>query len=264
MEDALGVPLWSDLTGDVVHEYLEKYACKHGILERCKLETEVIRVTRSGSGWNVAVRPTGSNSSSSDILQCDKLIVATGQTSQPVMLKIDTSAFKGKIFHSKDFGQSHTFLTSDVVQNVTVVGGNKSLVEVARLCASAGKAVTWLIRPEDHGPGIMLDARRNGKHISQFGYARWASILKPSMYMARDWWYYFLHSGQNSFGFWLTQWCWKKQRQVNTEHRYNKSRNEQLLKPISDRCVTSNICPYISSNFLVQSFLCPRHFSCAR
>jgi dimethylaniline monooxygenase (N-oxide forming) len=139
MEEALGISLWSDLTGDVVHEYLEKYARKHGNMERCKLATEVVRVTRSGSGWSVAVRPTGSESSKMEELQCDKLIVATGQTSQPVMPKIDTSAFKGRIFHSKDFGQSHTFLTSDAVQNVTVVDGNKSSVEDARLCALAGK-----------------------------------------------------------------------------------------------------------------------------
>jgi dimethylaniline monooxygenase (N-oxide forming) len=50
IEEALGIPQWSDLTGDVVHEYLEKYARKHGILERCKLETKIVRVTRSGSG----------------------------------------------------------------------------------------------------------------------------------------------------------------------------------------------------------------------
>ena len=80
-------------------------------------------------------------------LRCDKLIVATGLTSKPVMPRIDTSTFKGKIFHSKDFGKSHTFLTSDAVQSVIVVGGNKSPVEVARLCALAGKTVTWLIRP---------------------------------------------------------------------------------------------------------------------
>jgi dimethylaniline monooxygenase (N-oxide forming) len=137
MFEVLGVPLWSDLTGDVVHGYLEKYARKHGILERCKLETEVVRVVRSGSGWTVAVRPTGSDSLSIEQLRCDKLIVATGQTSKPIMPNIDKSAFKGKIFHSKDFGQSHTFLTSDAVQNVTVVGGNKLSVEVARLCALA-------------------------------------------------------------------------------------------------------------------------------
>jgi dimethylaniline monooxygenase (N-oxide forming) len=145
------------------------------------------------------------------------------------MPNINTSAFKGKIFHSKDFGQSHKFLTSDAVQNVTVVGGNKSSIEVARLCALAGKTVTWLIRPDGHGPGIMLDARKSGKHISQLRYARWTSILKPGIYSNRDWWYYFLHSGQNRFGFWLTQWFWKKQMRSNTEGRYSKSKNGEML-----------------------------------
>lgn len=90
MEEALRIHLWSDLTGDVVHECLEKYARKHEILERCKLETEVVRITRSGSSWNVVVRPTGSESSKMEELQCGKLVVATGQTSQLVMPNVDT------------------------------------------------------------------------------------------------------------------------------------------------------------------------------
>lgn len=122
MEEALGIPLWSNITGDVVHEYLEKYARKHGILERCRLETGVVGIKRSGSGWNVVVPPTRSVSLSTEELLFDKLIIATGLTSKPALPKIDASAFKGRIFHSKDFGQSHTFLTSDAVQNVTIVG----------------------------------------------------------------------------------------------------------------------------------------------
>jgi dimethylaniline monooxygenase (N-oxide forming) len=52
---------------------------------------------------------------STEELVCDKLIIATSLTSKPVLPKIDASAFKGGIFHSKEFGQSHTLLTSDAV-----------------------------------------------------------------------------------------------------------------------------------------------------
>lgn len=53
MEEALGIPQWGDLTRGMVHEHLEKYSRKHGILEQYKLETEVTNVPRFGSGWKV-------------------------------------------------------------------------------------------------------------------------------------------------------------------------------------------------------------------
>jgi dimethylaniline monooxygenase (N-oxide forming) len=68
------------------------------------------------------VPPTRSVSISTEELLFDKFIIAMGLTSKPALPKIDASAFKGRIFHSKDVGQSHTFLTSDAVQNATIVG----------------------------------------------------------------------------------------------------------------------------------------------
>jgi dimethylaniline monooxygenase (N-oxide forming) len=147
------------------------------------------------------VNPAGSHFSDVETLHCEKLIVAAGMTSKPAMPKIDISVFVGLIFHIKEFGQRRKWLISDAVKNVTVVGGNKSSFEVARPCSLAGKRVAWLIRPDGQGPGIMLDARKVDKHISELGYARWTSILKPGIYMPKGGWYRFFRSGQSNLGF---------------------------------------------------------------
>jgi cation diffusion facilitator CzcD-associated flavoprotein CzcO len=174
MEDALGIPKWSDITGDQSSTQVFREVCMqawHSAMVqarngRCSSYQTWLGLECFGATYGFRVIRCGRE------LQCDKLIVATGMTSRPTMPGIDSSNFRGRILHSKDFGKSHPFLTSGAVQNVTVVGGNKSSVEVARLYALTGKTVTWLIRTEDHGPNVMLDARRNGDHIGKISYTR--------------------------------------------------------------------------------------------
>ena len=78
MSEELGIKPWTDLTGDQVHEYLERYVRKYDILERCRLQTKVINAKRTTSGWDVTVKPAGSPFSDVEILHCDKLIITTG------------------------------------------------------------------------------------------------------------------------------------------------------------------------------------------
>jgi dimethylaniline monooxygenase (N-oxide forming) len=49
MTEELGILPWKDLTGDYVHEYLERYVRKYGLLERCRLETEVVNANQTRS-----------------------------------------------------------------------------------------------------------------------------------------------------------------------------------------------------------------------
>jgi hypothetical protein len=136
----------------------------------------LIRLALNGLLW---LSRQDSHLSDMDTLHCEQLVVAAGMTSKPVMPKIDTSAFVGQVFHSKEFGQRHKWLVSDAVKNMTLVGGNKSSFKVARLCSLAGKRVTWLIGPDGQGPGIMLDGRRGDRHISEQGYARCLEYIYP-------------------------------------------------------------------------------------
>jgi hypothetical protein len=50
MKDALGIDDWIDLRGEDIAEYLEKYAAKFGVTERCKLNTGVHKIDRDTDG----------------------------------------------------------------------------------------------------------------------------------------------------------------------------------------------------------------------
>jgi len=65
-----------------------------------------------------------------DALTCDKLIVATGVTSNPGLPPYDMSKFEGTCYHSVELGRRHPELLSDKIQHVTVIGGHKSALEV--------------------------------------------------------------------------------------------------------------------------------------
>lgn len=235
-EEEYGIPKWSDITGDQVVEYLDRYCKKHGILERCRFNTEATKVERQGKGWRVWVRETGKTGPAQEALDCDKLIVATGLTSKPNMPDVDTSKFAGRVMHSKSLGKEHKFLTSETVKNVTVVGGCKSALEIVRLCAMAGKNVHWLIRLEGSGPAQMLDVRsENGTPVAKVAFMKITSQFQPSMLAEKGWWYWFLWSGKVKLGTWLVMWIFKSQSKKITGDRYDKSENGALLKPQIDK-----------------------------
>ena len=163
--------------------YLERYARKFGILNRCRFNTIVTKAERHGRGWKVHIKSQGAVAE--ETLICDKLIVATGVTSKPRMPDINTSAFTGKVLHSQDLAKQHAFLTCSAVRTVTVVGGNKSAVEAVRFSAFAGKPVTWLMRKEGRGPGMLFTTRSKGKHRAATGASRWTSVFRPGIYANR-------------------------------------------------------------------------------
>lgn len=143
MAEEFGMPKWSDIPGHVMHEYLERYAKKFDILRRVQFQTEVLRIERDGRGWKVYTKDVGEGSNSDEIavMDCDKLLVATGLYSRPMLPDIDTSAFTGIAIHSKDLRKRHNDFTSESIRSVVVVGGNKSAIEAASACAVAGKTV---------------------------------------------------------------------------------------------------------------------------
>ncbi len=87
-------------------------------------------VERHGDGWKVFCRPVGDEKAMLDALTCDKLIFATGVTSNPGLPAYDMSRFEGTCYHSIELGRRHPELLSDKVQHVTVIGGHKSALEV--------------------------------------------------------------------------------------------------------------------------------------
>jgi dimethylaniline monooxygenase (N-oxide forming) len=144
MADEFGIEKWSDITGNMFHEYLERYAEKFDLLKRCQFDTEVFNIESHGKGWNLNTIMD----SIPKTLTCDVLVMATGICSTPFMPSIDMSSFEGLVLHPKDLQKRKDDLLSDSIKTVADVGGNKSSLESASACAMEGKTVHWLIRDD--------------------------------------------------------------------------------------------------------------------
>jgi cation diffusion facilitator CzcD-associated flavoprotein CzcO len=238
MDAELGVDKWADLPAERVHAYLERYVDKFDLRKRCRLGTKVVRIEKcegtkeKTTAWKVEVeRETEDEESVKESLTCDKLIMATGINSTPNLPSdIDWSTFDGPILHSKDVGTKHHLLTSESVRRVTVVGGNKSAVDVVNMCALAGKEVDWVIRKEGYGPGILFEARTHGIHIGAIEAIRASSIPSPNILSSTGFWYWFLHSGKSKIGSGFQSWLMAKLSESALKE-YEGSENTMKIAP---------------------------------
>ena len=238
MDEVLGIGRWADLPAEGVHEYLEKYVDKFDLRRRLRLGTRVVRAAKvdgDNGAWDVEVErvATGENGQPvREVLRCDKLIVATGTASTPNMPRgIDWKAFEGLIMHSKDVGTKHELLTAGNVERVTVVGGNKSAVDVVNLCALAGKEVDWVIRKDGYGPGNLFEARSNGFHAGAIKAMRATATISPNILVTSGFWYRFLHSGKSWLGTRLLKFMLSK---VDASALSLYKRNENTMKIAPD------------------------------
>ena len=167
----------SDLvTGTMIHEYLGKYAADHALSRRIRFNTTVERAVRCERGWRLFFK------NSSDILETEKLIVATGVTSIPSMPLISTDNLSIPIVHSRDLGASYGTLQSEKIENVVVVGAAKSAYDAVYLLLSLGKKVTWIIRPDGAGPLAILPTKLFGRFNSiAVASTRLMTYMSPSI-----------------------------------------------------------------------------------
>jgi len=254
MKEAIGVEDWSDISGEMIVEYLEKYAAMFGITEHCKFNTRVQRVDRDKDGqWQVFVQPVDRPSAETQEFRCDKLIMAAGFTSTPRLPKnLNTHAYTGTVFHAKEIAQRRSELLEDpAVQNITVVGGARSTWEIAGMFAREGKKVNWLIREDGAGPATMARMRPDGKnHMLQGKNVRAVSALMPTPYFPERWISRFLFGDKNWFGRWFNENFWKLP--LKAELALMEKPNRKVLKPVSDRYV-------VSGNFTLSP---PRRLCC--
>lgn len=161
------------IRGEVVHEYLVKYAEKHGLMKRmrlgCKVTTAEHLPGREG-GWRLTVIATDGDTripkvadadlkgqEDATILTASKLMVATGLTSTPMPISLPgASYFTPPLLTFHDFRRSGTQILDDPnIQHVVVYGGAKSAYDTVHAFASRAKKVTWVIRGSGHGPVYM-------------------------------------------------------------------------------------------------------------
>ena len=221
-------PAYSTISGDGVHQYLFKYAAQAGLLERIQFNTRVAKVVRDRERrrWNLT---TGKG----EVLECEKLIVATGLHSEPRWPDIPIKGFGGLVIHSVSLGTDHPLLTAPDVDSVAVLGGCKSAIEAANICLNAGKKVYWIIREDGSGAGTIIILKKDSKiNVGAINNSRLFSTLNPSIYNSEGFWYKFLHSGKWKLGTKINKNFWAAaSKSVYSAPGYNQSSNGQKIRP---------------------------------
>ena len=144
-----GIRPGDHIPGVVVNKYLTAYAKKYDVARKCRLNTRVTEAEMKEDGSWALKWQSGQQVG---VLTTQKLVMATGLTSEPRMPKIEgLDTFKGPVFHSKDLaGRAHEL---SCASNVVVIGGSKSSYDVINLCCTKSPAQChWIIRDSGHGP----------------------------------------------------------------------------------------------------------------
>ena len=218
-------PEWTKMPGQVVHDYLEKYAAKYDLHRRTKFRTKVKSARRDGKGgWNI-------QTDAGEIFPCDKLLVAYGRTSVPNIPDIPDEGFdvSGSSMHSKNLGSGTKRLSNEMIKDVTVLGASKSAVECCVASLQAGKKVHWVIRDSGSGPpGMIYQNEEEMKKLGKIIFSKLVAQLTPSIYNRSGAWYQLLHSGKTPIGRWLIDQVLEKLPVSSPD--YDDSPNMQKLK----------------------------------
>ncbi|KAL8832581.1 MAG: hypothetical protein Q9170_004825 [Blastenia crenularia] len=220
------------VTGDMIHDYLHKYANDHDLLRRTRFNTFVQRVSRCEEGWHLTcLGPQGAEAS----LQTIKLMVCTGVTSIPNMPALKTVDITVPIIHSRDLGVAFEALGKDSIQDVVVVGAAKSAYDAVYLLLSMGKRVTWLIRPDGAGPLAILPSELLG-YFNSIGVAstRLMTYLSPSILNTKGTLYRFFQ--RTVIGRWCIGKIWDGITYLSDRHAgYSKGDHVAQLRPEVNR-----------------------------
>jgi dimethylaniline monooxygenase (N-oxide forming) len=217
------------VTGDMIHGYLQTYAETHDLLRRIRFNTFVSGAMRTAEGWRLSFQ------NSEDIIEAEKLMVATGVTSIPFMPNFTQSGEAVPRVHSRDLGMSFEAIKDSAVKHAVVIGAAKSAYDAVYLLLQMGKEVTWVIRSEGAGPLAILPFKiLNVINSIAFASTRLMSFLSPSILNTEGAMSWLIHRTQ------LGRWCvgrfWDFLDHVSKTHAgYNAGDHIGLLKPEIDR-----------------------------
>ena len=159
-EKRFGVKPGQHIPGRVVHDYLQQYAEKFGLLLRIRLHCKVqIAEWKETGQWELTTLSDGVHGGAANEgrIVTDKLILATGLTSDPFMPKLEGSGnFGAPLFHVKDF--RNQAISKQDIKNVVVLGTSKSAWDACYTYANAGVQVHWIIRNSGTGPNWVAPA----------------------------------------------------------------------------------------------------------
>ncbi|KAF3937967.1 hypothetical protein ABW19_dt0203931 [Dactylella cylindrospora] len=144
-----GVEPATHIPGEIVHEYLTAYAKKFGVFNKIRFNNKLVSAEykEDENKWLLTVQ----EGEMIKTTLTDKLVLATGLTSEPFLPQIKGSeSFERPLFHAKDLLQ-HSDELLKTAKKVTVFGGSKSAWDAVYLFASKGIKVDWVVRSSGSG-----------------------------------------------------------------------------------------------------------------
>ena len=218
------------VTGEMIHNYLQKYAEDHDLLRRIQFDTFVESAKQCPRGWHLKFKGSG------DGVEAEKLLVAPGVTSIVHLPKFEEDDDASiPIIHSRDLGVSFKALSNETVENVVVVGAAKSAYDTVYLLLHMGKKVTWVIRPGGAGPLAILPFKVvNMLNSIAVASTRLMTHLSPSILNTQGLLYWLFQ--RTPLGRWCTGKFWDSLDYISGAHAgYGMGDHVSMLRPEIDR-----------------------------
>ena len=214
------------ISGQTIHDYLNSFARNNDLVKRIRLRTSVTKVERAGkSSWYLTIDGAPS-------MRAEKLIYATGVSSDPYIPTMSIKGFEKPIIHSSQIGTSLKSLEGPYTERATVVGAAKSSYDTVFLLLKAGKKVDWIIREDGSGPLAIMPPRLLGIFNTVDVMAtRALASFSPAILSTKGIWYKFLH--KTRIGRVVTKTFWRNVARAAEHHAgYSKNSNAAKLRPI--------------------------------
>ncbi|KAK3688198.1 hypothetical protein B0T22DRAFT_458928 [Podospora appendiculata] len=240
--ETFGVKPGEHIPGEVMHDYLSKYAEKFDIADKIRYQHKSLTAEHQEGpegGWILTVQ----NGETETRISARKLIMATGLASAPFLPHFrGQEVFGLPIFHGKDFLQHSD--TLDSAKSVTVFGGTKSGWDVVYAYASKGIKVEWVIRESGHGPAWMAPPYVTPfkKWLEKLVNIRYLTWFSPCIWGTADGYEgmrKFYH--QTAIGRAITDFFWSTLgNDVISLNKYDSHPETRKLKPWSEAMFTAS------------------------
>lgn len=217
------------IRGESVHQYLNSYATEFDLHKNLRLNSKVLSASRQDRQWRISLQ------NNAEHLTSDKLIIATGLTSEPFVPEINNKSFRGSVIHSKELGKREVYerVSSESIQSVAVYGASKSSFDAVNLLLRAGKHVHWIVRPGKGGPSIMTPLRILGRPSFYLNNSRLLAMFSPNIFSNEATTRWLHQTGPACITQPIVRGFWKLITfLLMGEAQYGKSENGKLLKPV--------------------------------
>lgn len=161
MDEKYGLTEKDHIPGTTLHRYMNDYANHFDLTKRVVLRTKVNGAEKLSNGWRVTTSQADVDGNEKEVVYlCEKLMIGTGLTSSPKIVKTKGQEDFGKpVFHHGELTKEGPGLVKNPeIESITVLGGSKTAYDCVHHFASNGKKVDWVIRESGHGPTWMAPA----------------------------------------------------------------------------------------------------------